>query len=252
MDESDLNNPLIIINSFFKLNASLKKEEVKQNIDLTIINAILIGLGKYELSSDEFKDLKNIKPVSFNLPLDNCDLTLLSKLIGGTGQIFNSKPGAYVLTNKINSNTYVGSAISLAIRLFNSYFHIAAKDNRVIIKAIKEIGLENFTLDVYLIPKEMIELALLSYKEEVGTSLDPLSINKAKAAYIRRMKNYYLLLEQMLILEFNPQYNTLKISYSNAGYKRSLEAITNSALKKSKVTYRTLKVPSTRQPCGSL
>lgn len=29
----------------------------------------------------------------------------------------------------------------------------------------------------------MIELALLSYKEEVGTSLDPLSINKAKAAY---------------------------------------------------------------------
>jgi hypothetical protein len=72
LDESDLNNPLIIINSFFKLNASLKKEEVKQNIDLTIINAILRGLGKYELSSDEFKDLKNIKPVSFNLPLDNC------------------------------------------------------------------------------------------------------------------------------------------------------------------------------------
>jgi hypothetical protein len=87
LDESDLNNPLIIINSFFKLNASLKKDfraplggwkvallasEVKQNIDLTIINAILRGLGKYELSSDEFKDLKNIKPVSFNLPLDNC------------------------------------------------------------------------------------------------------------------------------------------------------------------------------------
>ena len=180
---------------------------------MTIINAILRGLGKYELSSDEFKDLKNIKPVSFNLPLDNCvakqrsseaakqrsseaakqrsseaakqrsseaakqrsseALTLLSKLIGGTGQIFNSKPGAYVLTNKINGNTYVGSAISLANRLFNSYFHIAAKDNRVIIKAIKEIGLENFTLDVYLIPKEMIELTLLSYKEEVGTSLDP-------------------------------------------------------------------------------
>jgi group I intron endonuclease len=168
-------------------------------------------------------------------------------LIGGTGQIFNSKLGAYVLTNKINGNIYVGSAISLANRLFNSYFHIAAKDNRVIIKAIKEIGLENFTLDVYLIPKEMIELTLLSYKEEVevGTSLDPLSINKAKAAYIRRMKNYYLPLEQMLILEFNPEYNTLKISYSNAGYKRSLEAITNSALKKSKVTYRTLRVPST-------
>ena len=98
----------------------------------------------------------------------------------------------------------------------------------------------------------MIELALLSYKEEAGTSLDPLSINKAKAAYIRRMKNYYLPLERMLILEFNPEYNTLKISYSNAGYKRSLEAITNSALKKSKVTSRTLRVPSTRLPCGSL
>jgi hypothetical protein len=41
---------------------------------------------------------------------------------------------------------------------------------------------------VYLIPKEWIELALSSYNKEVGTSLDPLIIDKAKAAYIKRMK----------------------------------------------------------------
>lgn len=248
LNESDLNNPLIIVNSFLK-NASLKKEIVKQNIDLTIINAILRGLGKYELSSDEFKVLKNIKPVRFNLPLGNNDLTLLSELIGTTGQILNSKPGAYVFTNKINGYTYVGSTVSLANRLFKNYFKIVGQDNRIIIKAIKETGLENFTLDVYLIPKEWIELALSCYNKEVGcsppegvnnatrSSLDPLITNKAKAGYIKRMKDYYLPLEQILILEFNPSYNTLKVAYSNAGYKRTLEAVTKSALTKFKVTY---------------
>ena len=86
MDESDINNPLTIVNNF--LNASLKKD-----IDLNIINAIIRGLCKDELSSNEFKDLKNIKPVRFNLPLDNRDATLLSKLIGTKGHIFKSKPG---------------------------------------------------------------------------------------------------------------------------------------------------------------
>jgi group I intron endonuclease len=237
LDESDINNPLTIVNNFLKQNASLKKDIVKKYIDLNIINAIIRGLGKDELSSNEFKGLKNIKPVRFNLPLDNRDATLLSKLIGTKGHIFNSKPGAYVLTNKINGHTYVGSTISLANRLFNNYLKIGTKDNRVIIKAIKDIGVENFTVDVYLIPKEWIGLALLFYCEQVGTYSDPLITNKAKAAYIERMKYYYLALEQMLILEFNPEYNTLKVPYSNAGHKRSLEAITNSALKKSKVTY---------------
>lgn len=101
MDESDINNPLTIVNNFLKQNASLKKDIVKKYIDLNIINAIIRGLGKDELSSNEFKDLKNIKPVRFNLPLDNRDATLLSKLIGTKGHIFKSKPGLMYLRIKL-------------------------------------------------------------------------------------------------------------------------------------------------------
>lgn len=107
----------------------------------------------------------------------------------------------------------MGSSTSLANRLKTGYF-VPILQNREIDIAIKEVGLDQFYLDIYLIPENLI---------------DPNSLTKSK--------NLSLALEQILILQHNPEYNVLKVAGSPAGNKRSLESILPSIKKNSKPIY---------------
>ena len=119
----------------------------------------------------------------------------------------------YSLIKKKNGFNYVGSSTSLANRLKTGYF-VPILQNREIDIAIKEVGLDQFYLDIYLIPENLI---------------DPNSLTKSK--------NLSLALEQILILQHNPEYNVLKVAGSPAGNKRSLESILPSIKKNSKPIY---------------
>ena len=107
----------------------------------------------------------------------------------------------------------MGSSTSLANRLKTGYF-VPILQNREIDIAIKEVGLDQFYLDIYLIPENLI---------------DPNSLTKSK--------NLSLALEQILILQHNPEYNVLKVAGSPAGDKRSLESILPSIKKNRKPIY---------------
>lgn len=77
--------------------------------------------------------------------------------------------------------------------------------------AIKEVGLDQFYLSIYLIPESLIGSNSLT-----------------------KLKNLSLALEQILILQINPEYNVLKVVGSAAGNKRSLESMLPSLLKNRK------------------
>jgi group I intron endonuclease len=102
-----------------------------------------------------------------------------------------------MFTNIENGYNYIGSSISLTNRLKTGYF-VPKLQNRVIDLAIKEAGLEQFYLNIYLIPEKLI-------------------ISETK------LKNLTLALEQILILQNNPEYNVLKVVGSQAGNKHSPE-----------------------------
>lgn len=211
VNSSDENNPFFIVNSFLKNFPN--RELAKSSIDFNLINSILNAhLPDFNLTLSEFNSLKEIKPISFNLPVDSSFKELMGKYTHGKE---TGKAGAYKITNKKNGLSYIGSSISLVNRLFTGYFGPNLK-NRVIDLAIKEIGLDKFQLDVYLLPENMIK---------------DCSVNKTKA------KSFALALEQILLLEYNPEYNVLKVAGSPAGLKRTPESMLPSFIKSSKPTY---------------
>ena len=95
--------------------------------------------------------------------------------------------------------------------------------NRVIDLAIKDIGLDKFYLELYLIPHEIEE----RIPRDFATGVDRK----------QQFKILSLALEQILLLIFNPEYNVLKVAGSPAGLKRSPESMEANLLKTSKVTY---------------
>jgi hypothetical protein len=88
----------------------------------------------------------------------------------------------------------VGSSKSLANRLCTGYF-VPKLGNRKIDLAISDAGLYSFYLDLYILPKELLE------------NLDN-TVDNGK------IKSLTLALEQILILEKNPEYNVLKVAGS--------------------------------------
>jgi len=142
--------------------------------------------------------LMGIEPVKFNLPGDDYLTELLGGYVRGKAK---GKSGIYIFTNKKTGFNYVGSSISLANRLKTGYF-VANLQNRVIDLAIKQVGLDQFSLSIYLIPESL-----------TGSNS------------LTKIKNLTLALEQILILQLNPEYNVLKVVGSAAGNKRSLESM---------------------------
>lgn len=102
------------------------------------------------------------------------------------------KSGIYRWINKVNGNTYIGSAVNLEKRI-RSYFNIKelSRNPRPIKDALLKYGHKNFTLEI------------LEYCD--------------KTAVIHR-EQFYL---DLLI----PEYNILKHAYSVLGYKHTQETI---------------------------
>lgn len=174
-----------------------------------------------------FNLLKEIQPIRLELPVSS---SKLAEHVGNYSRKGESgKVGVYVFTNKLNGFSYVGSSISLANRLSTGYLG-PNLGNRVIDLAIKDIGLENFYLDLYIIPQYLIDLDTTEFSAQATKDKTPLSVKS-------RVKSLSLALEQMFILEFNPEYNVLKVAGSPAGLKRNPESMLPSLVKNSKATY---------------
>lgn len=222
-DITDQNNPFILVNNFLKKFPT--QELAKPNINLDLICSILTRhIPDFELTSKVFNLLKEIQPIRLELPVSS---SKLAEHVGNYSRKGESgKGGVYVFTNKLNGFSYVGSSISLANRLSTGYLG-PNLGNRVIDLAIKDIGLENFYLDLYIIPQNLIDLDTTEISSKDQT---PLSVKS-------RVKSLSLALEQMFILEFNPEYNVLKVAGSPAGLKRSPESMLPSLVKNSRATY---------------
>lgn len=75
---------------------------------------------------------------------------------------------------------------------------------RKITSEIKEYGIENYTLDLYIIPVHVIESSVIDGKSE--------------------LKVLCLALEQILMLQFNPESNTLLVAGSPAGFIHKVDS----------------------------
>lgn len=153
----------------------------------------------FALSTSEFDLLKNIQSFSLDYPFDiSLPLYVGKPLKNGEGSA-----GVYLFTNKINGERYVGSSINLASRLKNGYFgKLPLVGQRKIERAIREYGLANFNLDVFLLPNEV--------RSSVNSSEYPTMV-KTTLRYL------VLTLEQMLIMELNPELNEIKVAGSSPG-----------------------------------
>jgi len=123
------------------------------------------------------------------------------------------KSGVYIFINKDNKHKYVGSSISLKNRLASGYF-IPKLGKRKIELVITEFGLNNFYLEIYKLPENLIK-----------------DISRSD------LKNLCLSLEQILILKFNPEYNILKVAGSGTGLTKDSDAILSISEKLSKPVY---------------
>nr|AVP25176.1 putative GIY-YIG homing endonuclease [Pertusaria plittiana] len=129
-------------------------------------------------------NLNDVKPV---ITYDNADEDKRNILADN-----RNKSGIYRWINKINGNTYIGSSINLAVRMYTYYsLRSLAKSNRLIDRSLLKYG---FSLS----REEILEY---SYKNNV----------------ISR--------EQYYINILKPNYNIVKIAGSTLGYKHTPESL---------------------------
>lgn len=149
------------------------------------------------ITEAEFDILRNITPIRFELPLKTDIHSEFKQVVGdklsSKKDRSSVKAGVYIFTNKSNGHCYVGSSTQLADRLLKNYLGDSLK-NRKIDLALKELKLESFFLDVYVLPENMIN-----------------------SVSIEKIRILVLFLEQYYILLFNPDYNVLKVAGSSAG-----------------------------------
>ena len=195
--KNNITNPHFLAERFIENYPD--RELAKSNINLNLIKSILsLHVPDFSLTLEEFNILRSIQPISLNYPFEESSSLLGKPLRGGKG-----RAGVYLFRNKVNGDIYVGSSINLALRLKDGYFrYLPILGKRKIEVAIREYGLANFNLDIFLIPSVM---------------------NKN----IKNLHYLVLSLEQILILELNPKLNEIRVAGSNPGY------ITSKNLKKS-------------------
>lgn len=187
-------NPHYLVERFFQNHRD--RELAKSNIHFDLINRIMsLHLPGFSLTLENFNLLKSIEPQRIDYPFE----LHLPELIGKPSKKGEGKAGVYLFTNKINGDRYVGSSINLAMRLKRGYFgKLPIVGQRKIEVSIREHGLANFHLDAFLIPS-------------IGC------VNSSGALDKKTLQNLVLSLEQMLILEINPELNEIKIAGSSPG-----------------------------------
>lgn len=220
LDKKTVDNPFIVVNNILKKYPS--KELIRGKINLNIINSILSkSLHNSELTQKEFDILIKIKAIKFDLPIKD-----KSKFTDAVGKYIRKGArgiaGVYIFTNKEDGNCYVGSSISLANRLATGYL-VPVLGKRKIDLAITDSGLSLFYLDILILPAELIVEKTADGKDTLVSLL--------------KLKNLTLALEQILLLEYNPEYNVLKVAGSPAGIKRTAESMLPSFTKNSKPVY---------------
>jgi len=194
-------NPHNLVERF--LQSYSDRELAKLNINMDLIKRIMsLHIPDFSLTLEDFNILKSIQPISLNYPFELSIPGLLGKpLWKGMGSA-----GVYLFTNKINGDRYVGSSINLVTRLKNGYFgKLPVIGQRKIEVSIRKYGLVNFNLDVFLIPRD---------NQVEGSSLN---IGSAGITEKKILQNLVLSLEQILILELNPELNEIKIAGSSPG-----------------------------------
>lgn len=147
------------------------------------------------MREDSFNHLRNIKPVILNYPFE----LALPLVVGKELREGKGSAGVYLFTNKINGDRYIGSSINLASRLKNGYFgRLPIVGRRKIEVSIREHGLANFSLEVFIIPGEA-------------------DVYRGGITDKRSLVNLVLALEQILIMYLNPELNEIKIAGSSPG-----------------------------------
>lgn len=187
-------NPHYLVEKFFQSYPDSLSSKLNLNFDL-IKRIMSIHNPEFNLTPVDFNLLREIKPIALNYPFELSMPIIVGKpLRKGAGSA-----GAYLFTNKINGDRYVGSSINLASRLKNGYFgKLPIVGQRKIEVSIREHGLANFNLEVFLIPREA---------EGYESDLTDKSC----------LLNLVLSLEQILIMELNPELNEIKIAGSSPG-----------------------------------
>jgi len=103
-----------------------------------------------------------------------------------------NKIGIYRWINKINGNTYIGSSVSISVRMYTYYsLRSLAKSNRLIDRALLKDGFSNFALEI------------LEYTDKNN---------------VLEKEPYYMDL-------FKPQYNIVETAGSTLGYKHTQESL---------------------------
>lgn len=186
-------NPFAIVTEFLKNYPTM--ETSKDNITFELLVSILSNHAKdLNITEAEFILLKNIVPKRFTLPISEEDYAEFINVIGRyTGKKGEDKAGVYIFTHKIDGHSYVGSSTQLGKRLMHAYLGNRVGKRKIEL-ALKELKLESFYLDLYILPVNFIK-------------------NKNSI----EIKNFTLFLEQYYMLMLNPKYNVLKVAGSSAG-----------------------------------
>jgi group I intron endonuclease len=139
----------------------------------------------------------NITPVKsyYNLHLTETQLKIQKEN--------SKKAGVYLIVNNVNSNFYVGSAITNRIntRFRNHCIHLKSS-NKPLLRAIRKYGIQNFSFHIVEYFKGFV------HKEN-------LKLNHLK---LLELETYY-------ISSLKPIYNILTIAGSSFGYKHTEESI---------------------------
>lgn len=254
--DKSANNPLFIVNNFFKQypNTNL----AKANINYKLINTILgKQINDFKLSEKAFDiliKLTKYHPLKFDeLPLSNEGKAYFQNMLGVTNREVNSKAGVYIFINKITGESYVGSSVALASRINDDYLRKGKKlGKRPIELAIKKYGLINFKLEIYVLSKELLSQIYPSLHPSSGLVGDlkgiPLKLIKGVpcvqeadklniSIFKKEVRNLVLVLEQIFILLLNPEYNMLKVAGSTAGNKIQKKLMLPVFEKTRKITY---------------
>lgn len=248
--DKSANNPFFIVKNFLEQYPCF--ELAKININYKLINTILGNFLKdFQLSEESFNFLIKLtkdQPIIFDeLPLSKEGKNHLQSILGVTKRGVNSKPGVYIFINKITGERYVGSSIALASRLNDDYLRKGKNlGNRPIELAINRYGLANFKLQVFVLSQELLrniypknDFSLTSEEEGILPRSLPMAADDPKAVEVikKEIRNLVLVLEQIFILLYNPEYNKLKVAGSVAGNKKDKELMETVFEKRRKITY---------------
>jgi group I intron endonuclease len=241
----DKNSPTVLVNNFLQKYPT--PILAKKNLNIKLIKSIFKSfIPDFKLTSAEFNILINIESFIYKLPLNQPLTELFGQPRRGRGNKIPTlwRAGVYKLSNKINGSSYIGSSLNLASRL-SEYFRPKLKNKRVVELEVSKLGIENFELEVWFLPLEWL-VSKVKLVEDSSALATDLVINSKEGkelatlvkVNVEQLRNLALALEQMLILVYNPEYNTLKVAGGTvAGLTRKAESMIPAAEKNRKITY---------------